>query len=187
MRSFVKDVVYLLVIATIFGVLMYSPARDWIFGLMGVETNPRPVVLRDTVYVDRPYSGPADPTEPEYITIYRDTTIYIDRVVEVPVPASLPEIVIAAPQPLEIDPGEVVFHYWEPNQGRFESAFYTVPEKPLEAYVDTFLGTFPKATLGLEIGVRYKRVGAFIAAGSNADGEGVFLGGVRFRIDRYTR
>lgn len=187
MRALAKDLVYLLIIAALFAVFMYSPARKWAFGIMGIEAETRPVMLRDTVYVDRPYRGPGETAEPEYITIYRDTTIYIDRIVEIPVPASMPEIVIAAPEPLEVKPGEVVFHYWEPNQGRFESAFYTVPERPFEAYVDTFLGTFPKATLGLEIGARYKRVGAFIAAGSNADGEGIFLGGVSLRISRYTR
>lgn len=187
MKKFIKDVVYLFLIASIFGVLMYTPARDWVFGLMGIESNPTPIVLRDTVYVDRPFAMPRDVAEPEFITIYRDTTIYIDRVVEVPVPSTLPDIVISAPEPLEVLPGQVIFNYYEPDLGRFESAYYIVPEKPFEAYVDTFLGTFPKATLGLEVGARWKRVGAFIAAGSNADGEGIFLGGVRFRIDRYTR
>ena len=187
MRKLLKDIIYLVIIFAIFGVFMYSPARNFVFGLVGIAPpSPRPVVLRDTVYVDRPFRD-IEAAEPEFITIYRDTTIYIDRIVEVPVPESMSDIVIASPEPLEVEPGTVVFTYWEPDVGRFESATYVVPEKPFEAFVDTYLGTFPRPELGLEIGLRYKRLGAFIRAGSNVDGEGTFLGGVRFRIDRYTR
>lgn len=168
---------------------MYSPARNFLFGLVGIEApSPPPVVLRDTVYVDRPFKLPADTAEPEYITIYRDTTIYIDRVVEIRIPSELSGgFVLAAPSPLTITPGKVIFSYYQPERGRFESATYIVPEKSLEAYVDTYFGTFPNPELGLEIGIEYRLLGAFIRAGSNVDGEGTFLGGIRFRLSRFTR